>query len=60
MVLRYGEAWARPGEASNLSFSTWRGLGEAGRGHHALELDCDPESEADRGLGNYKTFKRVP
>ena len=26
----------------------------------SLELDCDLESEAGRGLGNYKTFKRVP
>ena len=56
-MARPGRGRARP---QNLSFSTWRGLGEAGRGHHALELDCDPESEADRGLGNYKTFKRVP
>ena len=51
----YGEAWARPGEASKpYSFSTWRCLGEAGRGHHVTRIDCAPESEADRGLGIIK------
>ena len=30
------------------------------RGPPYLELDCDLESEGGRGLGNYKTFKRVP
>ena len=53
MVLRI----ARPGEASKPEFWPMARPGEATM---SLELDCDPESEAGRGLGKYKTFKRVP
>ena len=57
----HGEAWARPGEASKPEFLHMaRPKRGRARPTISLELDCDLESEAGRGLGNYKTFKRVP
>jgi len=53
----HGEAWPRPSEASKPEFLH---MARPERGRVSLELDCDLESEAGRGLGNYKTFKRVP
>ena len=57
----HGEAWARPGEASKPEFLHMaRPKRGRARPTISLELDCDLESEAGRGLGDYKTFKRVP
>ena len=57
----HGEAWARPGEASKPEFLHMaRPKRRRARPTISLELDSDLESEAGRGLRNYKTFKRVP
>ena len=57
MVFMHGEAWARPGEASKPEFLHMaRPKRGRARPTISLELDFDLESEAGRGLGNYRTF----